>query len=990
VTVVFCDVIGSTQLGEKLDPESLRRVMARYFDVMREVIVRHGGTVEKFIGDAVMAVFGVPVLHEDDALRGVRAALEMRAALVPLNEELARDYETTLAARVGVNTGEVVTGTEERLATGDAVNVAARLEQAAAPGEILLGEETLWLVRDAVEVRAVGPLALKGKAEPVSAYRLVALSGEVDGRRPDVPMVGRQRELNRLREAFSQAVDDRSCQLFTILGVAGVGKSRLAHEFLSAFEDVSVLRGRCLSYGEGITYWPVVEVVKQLDSRLSELLTDELALASINGLLGSEQPTTSPEEIAWAFRKLLEAVAAETALLCVFDDIHWGEESFLDLVEHIADLSRNAPIMLLCMARPELLDRRPGWAGGKLNATTVLLEPLDASETDLLIEELLAGDRLDEGLRGRIREAAEGNPFFVEQMVALLEESAIGDVVVPPTIQALLAARLDQLDPSERSVLERGSIEGRVFHRGAVQALAPDEPQVMARLTSLVRKELVRPEKAQFAGDDAFRFRHLLIRDAAYDALPKQIRAELHTRFAEWLEEHGQTLVELDEILGYHLERAYRYRVELGPEDGTARAVAERAAERLAVSGRRAFARGDAAAAIKLLERAAALLRATDPRRIELLPDLAEALAELGDYARAEQVLADAVQSAEELGDQRLVAHARVGQLLQLERANPDLDTIRDRAREAVIVLEREGDQLGLARTWRLLAYIPYLQARAAETEEALERAAEHARRAGAHREEAQNLVYLAEHALHGTIPLADGLTRCNKLLDRVHSTRLHAQILLFRSQVEVLLDRCDEARDTIATTGRILEEIGTAQWVWTSEIEWALGLLESRVGNPHRAEPHLRAADDAARGMGEKLGASRNALELARCLLAQNKLDEAEDLARRVQDSAPVSDRVLQAGWRGVAALAASGRGEHRRAEGLAREALQIADGSDWLELRAEARVDLAEVTRTAGQASEAVELLKAAILLYEQKGNVITTKRVRTRLNDHQAGAA
>jgi class 3 adenylate cyclase len=364
VTVVFSDVTGSTALGERLDPESLRRVLARYFDLASQVVERHGGSVEKFIGDAVMAVFGVPHVHEDDALRAVRAAAELREALEQLNAELERDYGTTLSVRTGVNTGEVVTGTEERLATGDAVNVAARLEQAAQPGEILIGSQTLRLVRDAVSVDALPPLDAKGKADPVTAYRLVSLDSDAPAflRRADVPMVGRERQLKLLRDAFDNVASERTCDLFTVLGPAGVGKSRLISEFLRTIEGATVVRGRCLSYGEGITYWPVVEVVKQIPD--AETPVEGAAWKALEAVLGEGDAAATPDEIAWAFRKLLEAKASQEPLLCIFDDIQWGEETFLELIEHVADLSRGAPILLLCMARPELLDRRPSWAGG--------------------------------------------------------------------------------------------------------------------------------------------------------------------------------------------------------------------------------------------------------------------------------------------------------------------------------------------------------------------------------------------------------------------------------------------------------------------------------------------------------------------------------------------------------------------------------------------------------------------------------------------------
>ena len=495
---------------------------------MAGIVDRHGGRVEKFIGDAVMAVFGVPVLHEDDALRAVRAAVAMRDALPELG----------LRGRIGVMTGEVVTGVEEHLATGDAVNVAARLEQAAQPGEVLIGEPTLALVRDSADVEPVGPLELKGKSEPVAAYRVLRVHAAPE-RPPGELFVGRERELGILREAWERVRAENRCELVTVTGDAGVGKSRLAAEALGSL-DATITRGRCLPYGEGITYWPVVEVLKQLDVSPP----DETAAAAIGALLGETEAPTSPEEIAWAFRKTLDHVAAERPLVVVFDDLQWGEQMFLDLIEHVALLSAGASILLLCMARPELAERRPTWP------VTLRLEPLGDEDVDHLIPERIGGE-----LRDKIARAAGGNPLFIEEMLAMAGE-ADGDVVVPPTLQALLGARLDQLDPAERSVLERGAIEGEIFHRGAVQALAPDDTQVTPRLAALVRKGLIRSDTPQLPGDDAFRFRHLLLRDAAYDALPKATRADLHQRFAAWLEERGSELVELDELVGYHLEQA--------------------------------------------------------------------------------------------------------------------------------------------------------------------------------------------------------------------------------------------------------------------------------------------------------------------------------------------------------------------------------------------------------------------------------------------------
>jgi class 3 adenylate cyclase len=554
VTVLFCDVTGSTALGEAADPEAVRALLARYFRRMRGIVESHGGTVEKFIGDAVMAVFGVPRVHEDDALRAVRAACEMRDVLPELGVQ----------ARIGLNTGEVVTGTEERLATGDAVNVAARLEQAAARGEILMGEATLALVHEAVKAEELAPLELKGKGQRVAAFRLVSVH-EAPNRRHETHFVGRVRELGRLREAWQQVCAEQRCELVTVVGDAGVGKSRLTAELLSAI-DAHVVSGRCLPYGDGITYWPVVEVIKQLDS----LPSDPGAAAAVRSLLGETEESTSAEEIAWGFRKLLEEQAP---LVCLFDDIQWGEEAFLDLVEHVALLSTGAPILLLCLARPDLVERRAEWP------VALRLEPLPETDVDALIPELLPDE-----VREEIGRASGGNPLFVIEMVIMAAE-AEGEVVVPQTLRAVLAARLDQLEPAERFVLERAGVEGEVFHRGAVRALS-DGRGVTPRLASLVRKGLIRPDKAQLPGEDAFRFRHLLLRDAAYEALPKATRAALHERFATWLLQRGEELVEQEEILGYHLEQAVRYRAELGQPEPT---LAARAGEHLAAAGRRAF-----------------------------------------------------------------------------------------------------------------------------------------------------------------------------------------------------------------------------------------------------------------------------------------------------------------------------------------------------------------------------------------------------------------
>ena len=637
-------------------------------------------------------------MHEDDALRACRAAVEMRAAFPGLGIE----------GRIGLSTGEVVTGTEERLATGDALNVAARLQQAAPPGEVLLAEATLALVREAVEVEPLEPLVLKGKSEPLPAYRLLA-ARPASERRHETVFVGRERELALLGEAWARALAERRCELVTIVADAGLGKSRLAAEALSVIE-APVVRGRCLPYGAGITYWPVVEVLKQLDATPS----DPAAAAAIRSLLGESEAGTSAEEIAWAFRKLLEEQAP---LVLLFDDIQWGEQTFLDLVEHVVLLSSGAPLLVVCIARPELLERRPSWP------VAVRLEPLGSEDAASLI-----GTAVAEELRAKIAVAAGGNPLFIAEMLAMAAEAGAG-VEVPPSLRSLLAARLDQLDTAERRVLERGAVEGEVFHRGAVQALAPEETQVTPRLAALVRRELIRPDKAQFAREDGFRFRHLLIRDAAYDALPKATRAELHERFAGWLEQRGEELVELDEILGYHLEQAARYKQELGQADPT---LAERAGERLAVAGRRALWRGDERAAEGLLERA---LELTRPARLDVVLELDLAMAiSHRDGAKAAAIADAAAERARAAGDETGELLARVGAAFHRLHfaADPAVDELERLARKALPLLEQAENHAGLVHVWYALGYgVANFRGRFEDYAHAAEQALRHARLAG-------------------------------------------------------------------------------------------------------------------------------------------------------------------------------------------------------------------------------------------------------------------
>ena len=976
VTVLFCDVVGSTALGESTDPEALRALLGRYFDEMKAIVERHGGAVEKFIGDAVMAVFGVPQVHEDDALRAVRAAVEMREALP----------EIGIRGRIGVNTGEVVVGTAERLATGDAVNVAARLEQAAEAGEIILGAETAQLVRDAVETEPTEPLDLKGKSEPLVAHRLLALHEEAPAfaRHLDAPLVGRERELRRLEEAFGQAAADRSCQLFTILGSAGVGKSRLAAELTDSLDGAQVLRGRCLPYGEGITYWAAIEVVKQLPPP-AELGLEPAAVAPLEGLLGEEQAVSAGEEIPWAFRKLLEAAAASSPVVVVFDDIHWAEPTFLDLIEHVADLSREAPLLLLCLARPELLERRPGWGGGKLNATTVLLEPLSATQTDELLERLLGAATLEPDLRARIRDAAEGNPLFVEEMVALVEASGDDEVSVPGTIQALLAARLDQLEPAERGVLERGAVEGRVFHRGAVQALAPEEPHMERRLNGLVRKELVRPDTPQLPGEDAYRFRHLLIRDAAYEALPKAERAKLHERFAAWLELHGTALVELDEVVGYHLEQAHRYRAELGSPDET---LGPRAAAHLAAAGRRALLVRDVAAASNLLGRAVSLAPPSGREGVELLLDLGSALADRGEMregdARREEAIALAQETAQETGDRSLELRARCELAILRLVTTPDFTGEQglELARDTIDELGPDGDDQALASAWYLVIAAENLRAHWRASAAAVEQVLKHARNPG-DRWRSEALEFAGPAVFWGPTPVETGLPRVQAIYEGARGDKsLQAWSLRPIAGFYAMQGRFEEAREALAEARATLDELGRR--VDSVTLAFWTGPLELLAGNPAEAARETGEACDFLENAGEHGWLSTMATTYAHALCDQGLFDEAEAQAARSRDAATSDDSNAQAFWRISMARALAHKGQHDEAERLADEAIPWVDSTDELNNQGDVRSFAAEAYLLAGRRDKAVKAREEALERYEQKGNVVMTERTRALLDE------
>ncbi|MDH5280049.1 MAG: AAA family ATPase [Thermoleophilia bacterium] len=955
VTVLFCDLVGSTALGESTDPEALRTRMRRYFEDLRVIIERHGGTVEKFVGDAVMAVFGIPVSHEDDALRAVRAAAEMGAAV----------KEHGLEARIGVNTGEVVVGGEgETLVTGDAVNVAARLEQAAQPGEALIGAETRALVRDAVAIEPVEPLVFKGKSEPVEAFRLLEVLPDADAlaRHPETPLVGRERERQRLWRDFEDAVADRTCRLFTLLGPAGIGKSRLVADFLDRVgNSADVLRGRCLSYGEGITYWPLVEMLVSVG-------------VDPDSVIGS-----SPEETRLAFRRLLESRAADRPQVVVIDDLQWAEPVFVDLVEHIADLSRDAPIFLLCVARTELLDVRPGWGGGKMNATSLLLEPLGAEECADLMDSLVPDAALDAGLRERITVASAGNPLYVEEMLAMVREhGGEGEIVVPPTIHALLQSRIDSLDGDVRVVMERGSVEGEVFHRGAVSELSPDlvRPAVESHLATLVRKELIRSTPPTFPQDEGFRFRHLLIRDAAYESLPKTTRAQLHEQFANWLGQHD--LVERDEILGYHLEQARRYRAELDADDPALPALSARAAEHLAAAGSGALDRGDFDAGRGLLRRATAVLPPGDERRLALALDLSVALRESGDHAESAAVLEEARGSSDP-ETRALVALQKASWAL-VTASDVEADERRVLRDEARAVLEAAGNDEGLALYWWSVALEAWFALRAAETAVACEQSLAYLERAQRARLANPVGARLISSYGFGPTPVGEAIERVTAIrhgqrgaLAEAWSRAVLGRLLAMQGEIDRARELVRGGRQAYADAGLLMSAGGMSM---------TEAAVEFRAGDAVAAEVVLREGLELLERIGDRAYYPTAALDLAKCLYDQDRYDEVGALCEAARKTTGADDLVNVVELEGLEGGLLGQRGNHDEAGENARRAVELAETTDFFETRAWARLMLAETLALAGRVDEASEEAAVGLAHYDAKGDVTGGARARARL--------
>lgn len=1009
VTLVFADLAGSTSLQERMDAESVRRVMDRFYDAMRSSVSSHSGTVVKFMGDGLMAAFGVPTVAEDDAVRAVRAAAAMQDAFVAVAEEVAREWDAEVGLRVGVNTGEVVVAEGEDDVVGDAVNVAARLEHAAGEGHVLVGQETWRLTRDLFTFEEVPALDLKGKAERVPGYRLVSLTPPAaEGLSP---FVGRDRELARLTQAFEAAVEARRAHLVTVVGSPGLGKSRLVRELVRRVgARARTFEGQCEASGAS-TFAPVADVLRQA-AGIEETASAEEAVEALAALFPDDDgdsgritaaATTalgvggaaSPEETFWAVRRVVEQVAARQPAIVVFDDVHWAEPLLLDLLDHLAEWTRDAPVLLVALARPEIREVRPALADAAGTPTDVLvLDALPDEEGIRLASEFLEGHPVDDDVAARLLASAEGNPLFLRELVKMLLEDGVlrleggvwvtaegADVDVPPTIHALLSARIERLEADDRSVVERASVVGHQFFRGAVAVLSP--PAVAARIDShletLRRKEVVEPEGTYWIDEPVFRFHHALIRDAAYRRLLKESRAELHEQVAQWLAAKAGDLVgEHEEAVGYHLEQAFEYRRDLGQAE-PARELGVEAAGHLAAAARRSLDRDDLRAAAGLMGRAVACLPPDDTSRAELLVDRCEALLGLGEVAAGREALAEL--EAVSGGSPRLAAWTEAFAAEVASVSEPEtLPEWVGRAAAAADRLDELGDPVGAAKSAAVHASILARLGQVGACEAALDRALAAAREAGDRRRANGVLAGAPLAALWGPSPVTRAAGRC---LDVVRVLRIttdsppvEAVALRAQGVLEAFRGRFDAARRLVGASRRTLEELGLRHGIL--QTDFFAGLVELAADDARAAEAHLRTAYEGFRALGVGVDTAQAAALLARACLAQGRDDEALELT---QESERLGGHDLKTAiaWRAVRAEALAARGQGDEALRLARDAVAIAAETDALVDHADARLALATVLGAGGDGDGAAAEARRAAELYEAKGATALAERAQ-----------
>jgi class 3 adenylate cyclase/tetratricopeptide (TPR) repeat protein len=957
-TVLFADLVSSTALVSGQDPEITRRRVTSFFDGVQRCIETHGGTVEKFAGDAVMAAFGIPIAHEDDADRAVRAGLGI----------LDHVRELGLEARVGIEAGEVVVDeTDSTFATGEAVNVAARLQQAAAPGEILMGEAAHRLTAGRIEAESAGPLELRGFRNPIAAYRALAARDGQPHAKVSAPFVGRMSELELLENTLDRTIRDRRPHVFTVYGEPGVGKSRLIREFLAGVEGTTILTGRALPYGEGVTYWPLAEMVKAAagitdddpmetaKQKLIECCGDE-AIAELLGLASGVMEAVEGErgapEIAWAAREFADELADVQPLIMVFEDIHWAEEPLLELIDHLAQWVRERALLILCLARPELLDVRPGWGGGRVRSTAIELEPLGRADSEALADALLEEHQVTGKVRARLLDKAEGNPLFVEETVRMLvEQGADGGDRIPDSLQAMIGARIDRLPAGAKIVLQRGSVIGRTFWAGAIDHLSPeyDVDELEDLLDDLVLRDLVtREERSTIGGEAAYRFKHVLIREVAYGGLSKSGRAEYHTRFAEWLREKADK--ELIEIRAYHLDQACLLYTELDgrpPEE-----LAHSAAKALGSAGKRALTRESNLSARKLLLRSVEIEPTLERRFLA-----ARAAWQLGDLPVVRDEMTVLAEEAAVEGDRAIQSRALTALSEVAASLDGELGRAAELADEALAVVEAD-DHDGRFRALDRRARVARWAGREADAEDYLQQALEEARAAARKDHEARAALQLAgiyigrmeedkaEPLIARALALAE---ESGSIVARASAAQSKGMLHRVRRQFEEAEGWLTKALDLYRETASVSEIAWTSRQL--AQVAW-------ETGNPANAEKLFRESIRLLAPMKERGTLCESQRLLAQLLLAEGRIDEAEKFALAGRETVSAEDVLSRATTRVALAQVRAAQARDEEAEMLFREAVEIITGSEHCRVLLDILPPYAEFLRAREREAEALEL--------------------------------
>jgi class 3 adenylate cyclase/tetratricopeptide (TPR) repeat protein len=947
VTCLFCDLVGFTARAERMDPEDVHRLLQPYHARVRSELERFGGTVEKFIGDAVMAVFGAPVAHEDDPERAVRAALSIRETLAEHGE---------LEIRIGITTGEALVALGARadagegMASGDVVNTAARLQTAAPINGILVDETTYRATERAIEYADPTAIDAKGKAEPVAVREAIRARSRVSVERVGgAPLVGREQELSLLRQTFARVVREREPQLVTLVGVPGIGKSRLVYELFQTIESgefglVYWRHGRSLPYGDGVTFWALGEMIKaqagilesdtheQSEAKLRaavERFVDDAAdavwmerrLRPLAGLDADDATGDHRDEAFAAWRRYLEAIADERPLVLVFEDLHWADDALLGFVDYLVDWATGVPLLVVCTARPELLTRRPGWGGGRVNSSSTLLSPLSEVETTTLVHALLGRSPIEADMQARLLEHAEGNPLYAEEFTRMLGERP-NETVLPETVQGIIAARLDTLPVDEKELLQDAAVIGRAFWSGA---LGHERWLLEARLHSLARKEFVsRQRRTSVAGEDEYAFSHALVRDVAYEQIPRAQRADKHRAAAEWIESLGRP-EDHAEMLAHHYASAIEY-ARAAAQD--VEPLAQRGRLALRDAGDRAFSLNAFPAAARYYALAAELWPQDDPERADLLFSLADAYHVSGDERRGESLeVARAALLAAGRAEQAAEAEARLAEVWWYRKDRERCDALLDSAAARVAELPDSAAKafvLSQVSRYRMLADEPEEAIRIGEEALAMaerlgldELRAHALTNIGTARANLGDPQGIADLERAAELGLAFRSAEAARALNNLSSVL--AGFGDFRRQAELL-------REAI----RVGEEFGTLSIVHFARATLAGNLFWTGNWDEGFQLAHEWLAGSGGRGSSAELGLRRNR---ARALLARDDVDGAlADIEVAVEGSRQLREPQSLLPGLGAAVRIYLELGREEEARELAAEVFEYARGSsDW-----------------------------------------------------------